>query len=214
MSDLLTEANFRFAVTTLLPGFVALAMFMMAFRTRLPPTFFIVILSVILSFFYENAKTTFESLVPFLPIKAPAPIADMINLVIIPGLLGYGIGEGWERLAPHLRELGIPVRSPIPTAWDYAFAKRSDCWVLVRFKDKDRETIKARYTKHGFAGTDLDHKDIYLTEVHEWRESSTTGEEIIECWLPADPPLAIWISGSEIHSIEFDEGIPMEEEND
>ena len=213
MSDLLTEQNFRFAVTTLLPGFIALAMFMMAFRTRLPPTFYIVVLSVILSFFYENAKNTLEGLIPFLPAKAAPPIADMVNLVIIPGLLGYGIGEGWERLAPRLRDLGIPVRSPIPTAWDYAFAKRSDCWVLVRFKDKDRPSLKARYTKHGFAGTDLDHKDIYLTEVHEWGELPIIGGISEDGWLPVTPPLAIWISGSEIHSIEFDEGIPLEEEN-
>jgi len=214
MSDLLTEANFRFAITTLLPGFIALAMFLMAFRTRLPPTFFIVVLSVILSFFYDNAKTAIEGFIPLLPIKTAPPLADMVNLVIIPGLLGYGIGECWERLAPRLRNLGIPVRSPIPTAWDYAFAKRSDCWVLVRFKDKDRDTVRARYTKDGFAGTELDHMDLYLTEVHDWGEVPSETGPVVEGWRLIYPPLAIWISGSEIHSIEFEEGIPIEEEND
>lgn len=205
MIKLLTEQNFTFAVSVLLPGFMLLANFMMAFRTRLPPIFFIVLLSVVLSFFYNNTLYLLQDSFSWLAKPAPKPLADLVNFVLVPSVLGYVGGELWERTAPKLRERGIPIRSPIPTAWDYAFAKRSLCWVLVRFKD-NRDAVRGIYNKAGFAGTDLDHMDLYLERICERRVGDRPDGTHGEGWFPVEPPLAIWIAGSEIHSIEFDIG--------
>ena len=213
MSSLLTEENFSFAVSVLLPGFIILATFMMAFRTRLPATFFVVVLSVVLSFFYANVLSSTQAAIPILARTAPKPIAELVNFVAVPSIIGFLGGTLWERLAPLLRKAGIPIRSPIPTAWDYAFAKRSGCWLLIRFKDVERSPVRAFYNRHGFAGTDLDHIDLYVTEVHEKREwiifDGTKNWE----WEEVVPPLAMWIAGSEIHSIEFMEDLPAENDD-
>ena len=207
--ELLTQENFEFAIQSLLPGFIALACFLMAFRTRMPTPFYTIVLSVVVSFFYINILSLAQySLGGGYP--SPKPLADFVNLIFLPAILGYLIGVLWERLSPKLRSIGIPIRSPIPTAWDYAFSKRSHCWVLIRFKS-DRDSIKGWYCGNSFVGTELAFRDIFITQVHEYNESLDADES---GWFPCDPPLEIWINGDDILMIEFDNGHQKEKEND
>lgn len=204
--DLLTKANFEFAITILLPGFVILALFMTAFRTRLPNSFYVIIASVILSFFYTNALTTIQSQFAAFAKPAPKPWADLVNLVFVPAVLGYIGGYIWEIISPKIRGFGIAVRSPIPTAWDYAFAKRTHCWLLIRFKD-GAPPVRAWYCGESFAGTDLPYRDLYITQIHSLQHpldsSGNRDEQAETVWEQEVPPLAIWVAGTEIHSIEF-----------
>ena len=204
--DLLTKENFEFAITILLPGFVILALFMTAFRTRLPSSFYIIIASVILSFFYTNALTTIQTQFSAFAKPVPKPWADLVNLVFVPAMVGFLGGWLWEILSPKIRKLGIAVRSPIPTAWDYAFAKRTHCWLLIRFKD-DKPPIRAWYCGESFAGTELPYRDLYVTQVHTLQhpvnKSGNRDKRKTKEWEVEDPPLAIWVAGTEIHSVEF-----------
>lgn len=199
--ELLTKENFEFAIVALLPGFIALACFLMAFRTRMPSSFYTIVLSVGISFFYINllalGKLALDG-----GFASPKPLADFVNFIILPAILGYLVGVLWEWLSPKLRSVGIPVRSPIPTAWDFAFAKRSHCWVLVRFKS-DREAIKGWYCGDSFVGTELRYRDIFLTQVHEYQGAQDSNEG---GWYPCYPPLEVWINGDDMLMIEFDNG--------
>lgn len=82
---------------------------------------------------------------------------------------------------------------PVPTAWDYFFAKQEEAWVIVTLKSG--KTIYGKYSTESFASSDCEERDLYVEKTYSISEDMS--------WIEDKKSKGILISKDEIETIEF-----------
>lgn len=95
-----------------------------------------------------------------------------------------------ERL---LQRFKINKIHPVPTAWDYFFSQQEPVWLIVTLKSG--KTVYGVFSKHSFASSDPDERDIYIEKVYSLADDET--------WIEDKHSRGILIDKSEIETIEF-----------
>ena len=99
-------------------------------------------------------------------------------------------------LNPILLKMNIALKHPAPSAWDYQFNKlQSSCgeWVIVRLKSGN--VVYGRYGSGSFSSSEESERDLYLEKIYIFDQNKT--------WVETERTDGIWISASEISTIEF-----------
>jgi hypothetical protein len=117
-------------------------------------------------------------------------------LVLIPFLLGWGLSKvvhgrklwGWTE-----RILKVKAVHPVASAWDRAFQRDDNPWVLVTLKDG--RLVGGRWDDGAVASSDQVERDLFLREVYEVPPS---GE-----WKSIGSSLGMLIKADQIGLIEF-----------
>jgi hypothetical protein len=133
-----------------------------------------------------------------------------VVLLVLPAVIGAGLGilaEGRvpfsNREAPSwlmrlLNNLGLTVSVRTQEAWNWVFHRRQAAWVRIRLKG-DEGIILGKFGKDSFASSDANLRDIYLQEL--W-----AADEDAWFFSPYPTTRGVWVSGSDMQSIEFFEG--------
>lgn len=72
---------------------------------------------------------------------------------------------------------------PIPSAWDYLFARQEESWVIVTLKSG--RTIYGKYTTGSFASSDCEERDLFLEKTYTpngdmpWKEDEKSNGILI-----------------------------------
>lgn len=137
---------------------------------------------------------------PITSIFLDGPPSDFLGMVgwsvfifLLPALcgvlLGLAIRGRWLKL--FLDRLGLTLVHPIGTSWEYVFSNSSGAYVIVCMKDGTKWA--GFFGSDSFASSDVGERDILLERVYEICADHT--------WKPRES--AVWLSASEIQSIEF-----------
>jgi len=108
-----------------------------------------------------------------------------------------GIVSAWfqqkEAIARLLARLGFRTIHPIPMARDWHFSQSKPYWALVTLKDGSQ--VRGLYGQRSFAGSDPQHRDLYLEALFH---PVGTGD-----WAPVEDTAGILIMSDQIGLIEF-----------
>lgn len=114
-----------------------------------------------------------------------------------------GLLLGWaaqlDLLGKNARRFGFNVIHPMPTAWDRAFSRLQERWVIITLKDGRK--VAGLYGQSSVASSDPDARDLYVEKIYD-----LLGDE----WIDTGEKSALIMSG-EISTIEF---IPPDDEAD
>jgi len=100
-----------------------------------------------------------------------ASIGSFIVLFVSPLMLGLLSGSVWQKdhVSRFLRGLGLRVVNPIPTAWDWYFARQQAFWTMVTLQDGSK--VFGYFGSRSFAGDAPGERDLYLERVYKWVNS-------------------------------------------
>lgn len=117
----------------------------------------------------------------------------VLFIFVLPAGLGVllGLNARYSWIGSALRKLHLVTAHPIGCAWDWRFSGSSECWVLVILKDGMKWA--GHLGPDSFISSDPAERDIYIQQVYEIGEKDK--------WIPRAS--GVWISHSEIQSIEF-----------
>ena len=115
----------------------------------------------------------------------------LVSPIILGALSGWARQRDWMKLL--LGRFGFRTVHPVPTAWDFQFARGKPYWVVVTMKDGSR--VFGLYGYQSFAGDEPSERDLYLEAVFE---PTNTGE-----WAPVQDSGGIIIKAEQIAAIEF-----------
>lgn len=82
---------------------------------------------------------------------------------------------------------------PIPTAWDYIFNKKEECFVTVTLKSG--KTVSGNFFCNSFASSETIELDLYIEKIYDVDDN--------ENWNEVPRSLGMYISKDEIETIEF-----------
>jgi hypothetical protein len=126
----------------------------------------------------------------------------VLGLVVVPNLVGAALarltrmaGPAW--LARLLDLLGLAHHFRVVEAWSWQFSRREPAYVRVRLKDG--RTVLGYYGPRSFASFDAAHGDLYLEQQYRKGDGKIFGP-------PFGATSGVWISGTEIVTIEFFRG--------
>lgn len=214
--ELFTPTNFEFFARYFLAGFILFSVrnrYVLGERAKAGE---IIVEAVILSlinqlvfltlvFFassaFEIAPTTEDGWPKF----ENGTFGFYIEILLLPGVLGLLFGanlhRGWNRAI--LRRISMPVVHPTRRAYDFAFAEREECFLLVNFKDGG--SVYGFYGQNSLAASDPARSDIFLERLYD---VSNEGQ-----WTESKPSRSALIAIDDIRSIEF-VPVPTEEINE
>jgi hypothetical protein len=116
---------------------------------------------------------------------------------VVPLLLAlvsaYAVQRDWaSRIFARLRLRSI---SPIPTGWDWIFGRTEPCYMVVKLKDGTE--IAGYFGAHSMASSDPSSRDLFIEKVYRIPDDGP--------WQPAERSGGVWVDGSQISSVEFQE---------
>lgn len=194
LKDVFTAENLKFFWLFAMPG-ILIVYFRSLFLTgRMPPIAEAAIGYVALSVAYHGLLFPLADWVYGQPIEGVyGAVRWMLYVVVGPiivgALLGLSIQQGWSRKACEFFAIR-PVHS-IATAWDWKFSSAKSSFVLIVLKD---DTKWAGYLGDGsFISSMPTERDIFVEQVYKI--------DADENWIKRTS--GVWISGSEIRSIEI-----------
>lgn len=116
-------------------------------------------------------------------------------IFIVPAVVGAvsGLLSQKDFFYTVLCRLGLSPSHPMPSAWDYYFLKKKDCFVLVSLKNG--ETVAGYFGLSSFASSCPDERDIYLQQTYRIDDQNQ--------WHMDAPGKSILIAASDISSIQF-----------
>lgn len=87
----------------------------------------------------------------------------------------------------------IKMNHPVPTAWDYIFNKKEECFVTVTLKSG--KTVSGNFFCNSFASSEATERDLYIEKIYDVDDN--------ENWNEVPRSLGMYISKDEIETIEF-----------
>lgn len=87
----------------------------------------------------------------------------------------------------------VQMNHPIPTAWDYFFNKKEECFINVRLKSGN--TVSGKFFCNSFASSESTERDLYIEKIYDVDDKNT--------WNEVPRSLGMYISKDEIETIEF-----------
>ena len=216
IQELFTPANFEFFARYFLAGFILFSVrnrYVLGERAKAGE---IVVEAVILSLINQLVFLTLGYLkssvlgvlpetIAVWPAFTDATVSFYIEILILPACLGVLFGanlhRGWNRA--FLRRISMPVVHPTRRAYDFAFADREPCFLLVNFKDGG--SVYGFFGQDSLAASDPARSDIFLERLYD------VGNE--GQWTESKPSRSALIAIDDIRSIEF-VPIPTEEGNE
>lgn len=90
------------------------------------------------------------------------------------------------------QKIGLNLIHPVPTAWDYKFSDKEECWVEVTVSDN--KVIRGLYSNSSLASSDSDFRDIFLQELYVKQDAE---------WIKVERTSGVWLSPNEIRYIKF-----------
>lgn len=200
--DLLKDFDFNAFLVLVIPGAIFSLFRSFAIRGRFPSIAkddFAAFLfaSTIYDFFLASSQPNLS-----LPVLAWRSAWSfwfwLLILVVVPTIAGLATGlfEASDVVGRVIRRVGVKLPSPTPTAWETLFKELSAGSVLL-ITLVDGTTINGRWTAADVASsasTDPDKMDLFLAEI-----GTLDGRGR---YLPKSPPRGIYISTSQIQTIE------------
>lgn len=87
----------------------------------------------------------------------------------------------------------IKMNHPVPTAWDYFFNKKEECFVTIRLKSGNM--VSGNFFSNSFASSDAEERDLYLEKIYDVDDANV--------WNEIPRGKGMYISKDEIETIEF-----------
>lgn len=87
----------------------------------------------------------------------------------------------------------IKMNHPVPTAWDYFFNKKEECFVTIRLKSG--YMVSGKFFSNSFASSDAEERDLYLEKIYDVDDANV--------WNEIPRGKGMYISKDEIETIEF-----------
>lgn len=134
---------------------------------------------------FEKLKT---NLVPFYIVLSSSNIVTSIITGTIIGLIKH-----CELPRKIFRLFKVQMNHPIPTAWDYLFNKKEECFVTVTLKSG--KTVSGNFFCNSFASSETTERDLYIEKIYDVDDN--------ENWNEVPRSLGMYISKDEIETIEF-----------
>ena len=118
------------------------------------------------------------------------------SLFAYPLIAGYTAGRfissEWGRtLLGKLR-----IQHPIPRAWDYAFSRPEQRWILVTLNDSANTQVGGLFDHNSFAGDDIDNADIFISRQYRIGPDGTF-------MTPLKDSAGVYIERKNIRAIQF-----------
>lgn len=134
---------------------------------------------------FEKLKT---NLVPFyIALSASNIITSIITGSII------GLIKHFELPRKFFGLFKIKMNHPVPTAWDYFFNKKEECFVTIRLKSGNM--VSGNFFSNSFASSDAEERDLYLEKIYDVDDANV--------WNEIPRGKGMYISKDEIETIEF-----------
>lgn len=118
-------------------------------------------------------------------------VVTILGATIIAFLIGYIKQKGIIECV--FSKLKVNKIHPIPSAWDYYFAKQEPAWIIVTLKSG--RVIYGKYFQNSFASSDAEERDLYIEKTY------TVDEELN--WIDDERSKGVFISKDDIEIIEF-----------
>lgn len=134
---------------------------------------------------FEKLKS---NIVPFYIVLSSSNIVTSIVTGTVIGLIKH-----FELPIKIFRLFRIKMNHPIPTAWDYIFNKKEECFVTVRLKSGN--TVSGNFFCNSFASSEATERDLYLEKIYDVDDNNI--------WNDVPRSLGMYISKDEIETIEF-----------
>jgi hypothetical protein len=120
-----------------------------------------------------------------------------VFLLIIPLAIGWGISKfihtpkawGWVE-----KKLKVKVVHPVASAWDRAFQREDNPWLLVTLKDGRR--LGGRWDADAVASSDPSERDLFLKDVYEVKANGEWSQNNVQS-------LGILLKADQIALVEF-----------
>ncbi len=209
LTDLVRPESFEFFARYFLAGFIIFSVrgrFVLGERPRSGEVVFeAIVLSLINQLIFlllmSALEVGFDRLSGTRVTLAPRSVffAEVLVLPAILGaVFGWNLRGGWN--AAILRRLSMPVVHPTRRAYDFAFAERDPCFVIVSFQDGT--VVHGYFGEHSLAASDPQRSDIFLERIY------SVGDDTI--WTGSEPARSVLLSLTNLRSIEF---LPIPEES-
>jgi len=194
--EALKEFSFWAVVAFILPGFFIVEARSIGARTRIAPiTAETVSAFVLVTVVYNLTLWYFGIAVPTQDtIATLIPNFLMKTYVLAPCALGFffGLGERYYVVQRILSPFGINAPLPIAGVWHEIFSRMVEGTYLIVIL-KDGTAYRTMVTRDSrFGSSEDDDPDIYLGQLY-----------VGDAWTPANPQRGVYISGSEVQSIEI-----------
>lgn len=134
---------------------------------------------------FENLKS--KNVLFYIVLSSSNIMTSIITGTII------GLIKHCELSRKIFRLFKVQMNHPIPTAWDYFFNKKEECFITVRLKSGN--TVSGKFFCNSFASSEAAERDLYIEKIYDVDDKNT--------WNEVPRSLGMYISKGEIETIEF-----------
>ena len=121
-------------------------------------------------------------------------LINAVAVILTGVIVGFALGfiRSKNLFCRLFQKVGINLKHPIPTAWDYKFSEGQRQWVEITVTNG--KVLRGIFSDHSMASSESEYRDIYLEELYIKKE----GE-----WIKDERTEGVWINPEEIRYVKF-----------